>query len=71
MDYRINIERVKEYISGAHGEKTREYISVLRGTFMIECNEEKQIVECGQVYRFETDRIYTYSNISEDMYLGS
>ena len=63
MDYRINIERVKEYISGAHGEKTREYISVLRGTFMIECNEEKQIVE--------TDRIYTYSNISEDMYLES
>lgn len=64
--YRINIEPGKEYISGAHGEKTREYISVLKGTLMIECNEEKQIVECGQVYRFETDRIHTYRNISDD-----
>ena len=64
--YRINIEAGNEYVSGAHGEKTREYISVFKGQLTIECNNDIQIVECGQVYRFETDKVHTYRNETDE-----
>jgi len=64
--YRINIEAGNEYVSGSHGEKTREYISVFKGQLTIECNNDIQIVECGQVYRFETDKVHTYRNETDE-----
>lgn len=60
--YRIDIEPGGVYISGAHGEKTREYISVTEGTLTVECKGIIQSVEKNQVYRFETDQTHRYIN---------
>ena len=40
--YRIDIEPGGKYISGSHGEKTREYLSVTDGELTIECGEDIQ-----------------------------
>ena len=40
--YRIDIEPGGKYISGSHGEKTREYLSVTNGELTIECGEDIQ-----------------------------
>ena len=60
--YRIDIEPGGEYISGSHGEKTREYLSVTDGELTIECGEEIQKITKGQIYRFETDKKHNYKN---------
>lgn len=62
--YRIDIEPDGVYVSGAHGEKTREYISVTDGTLTIESGDITQTVQKGQIYRFETDRTHSYINKS-------
>ena len=54
--YRIDIEPGGEYVSGSHGEKTREYISVTDGELTIECNGEIQKISKEQIYRFETSK---------------
>ena len=60
--YRIDIEPGGKYISGSHGEKTREYLSVTDGELTIECGEEIQKITKGQIYRFETDKKHNYKN---------
>lgn len=60
--YRIEIEPGKFYISGGHGEKTREYISVLEGTVTVEAEGVSHLVTTEDVLRFETDQIHTYRN---------
>lgn len=54
--YRIDIEPGGKYISGSHGEKTREYLSVTDGELTIECGEDVQKITKGEIYRFETDK---------------
>lgn len=60
--YRIDIEPGETYVSGGHGEKTREYISVLEGEVTIETNGEVYMVTRDEVFRFETDQIHIYQN---------
>lgn len=60
--YRIDIEPGGVYVSGGHGEKTREYLSVLDGTVTVECHGEVEQVKKEQVYRFETDQTHIYRN---------
>lgn len=60
--YRIDIEAGKEYVSGGHGERTREYLTVLQGAVTVECNGIVQRVEQERVYRFETDQMHIYRN---------
>lgn len=60
--YKIEIEPGCVYVSGGHGEKTREYISVLEGQLTIECLGEKNIVKKTEVFRFETDQMHKYRN---------
>ena len=35
--YRIEVEPGGVYISGSHGEKTREYLAVMEGVLTLEC----------------------------------
>jgi len=51
-----------KYISGSHGEKTREYLSVTDGELTIECGEDVQKITKGEIYRFETDKKHNYKN---------
>lgn len=60
--YRIDIEPGGVYVSGSHGEKTREYISVIDGTLTIDCYNHLQHIKKGQVYKFETDQPHIYRN---------
>lgn len=63
--YRIDIEPGAEYVSGGHGEKTREYISVLEGEVTIRCGDESHLVGKDDVFRFETDQQHSYRNDTE------
>ncbi len=60
--YRIDIEPGGVYVSGSHGEKTREYLTVTDGVLTIECHGQIQNVAKEQVYRFETDQEHIYRN---------
>ena len=64
--YRIEIEPGAVYVSGGHGEKTREYISVLKGEVVSECNGEKHVVTPADVFRFEADQTHRYYNITKE-----
>ena len=48
--------------SGSHGEKTREYISVVSGLLMLDCHNHIQQIHKGQVYKIETDQPHMYIN---------
>ncbi len=60
--YRIEVEPGKAYISGGHGEKTREYISVLQGEITVEAEGSVHTVTTEDVLRFETDQLHVYRN---------
>ncbi len=47
--YRIDIEPGAIYISGGHGEKTREYLTVTDGVITVECHGQSQTVSKEQV----------------------
>ncbi len=60
--YIMEIEPGSVYVSGGHGEHTREYISVLDGEVTIESNGFSHNVTKGDVFRFETDQTHRYKN---------
>ncbi len=61
--YRIEVEPGGEYVSGGHGESTREYLVVTEGTMEIVGASHEQIVTEGMMYRFETDEVHKYRNV--------
>lgn len=60
--YKMDIEPGGIYMSGGHGEKTREFIIVTAGVVTIECNGKIQDVTVDQVYRFDTNQSHIYRN---------
>lgn len=60
--YRIDVEPGGVYASGSHGEKTREYISVVSGLLTLDCHNHIQQIHKGQVYKIETDQPHMYIN---------
>ena len=60
--YRIDLEPGGTYMSGSHGERTREYISGTEGILTIECHDHTQEIHKEQVYKFETDQPHIYQN---------
>lgn len=65
--YRIDIEPGGIYVSGGHGEKTREYISVLDGEVTIESQGAINIVTKKDVFRFESDQMHKYINNTKSL----
>ena len=63
--YRIDIEPGAEYISGGHGEKTREYIAVMDGELTISLKDGLHTVTRYDVFRFESDQDHKYMNITQ------
>lgn len=60
--YRIDIEAGKFYLSGGHGENTREYIAVIKGELTVETKDGKSRVRENQVFRFSTETVHRYIN---------
>ena len=60
--YRIDIEPGGTYVSGGHGEKTREYLVVTDGVMTVECNGKEHEIHLKQAFRFETDQTHIYRN---------
>lgn len=60
--YRIDIEPYGVYVSGSHGEKTREYISVREGELLMEVGNTSYRISTEEVFRFESDREHRYVN---------
>lgn len=63
--YRIDIAPSGIYVSGSHGEHTREYISVREGELLIELKDEIHRVTREDVFRFESDREHKYINTTD------
>lgn len=64
--YLISVEPGAEYASGGHGEKTREYLYVTKGTMEIECSGHVENIPTGQIFVFETEVSHVYRNIGEE-----
>ena len=60
--YRIDVEPGGEYMSGAHGENTREYLTVTDGVLTVECRGHVQRIARQEAYKFETDQMHIYRN---------
>lgn len=60
--YRIDIEPGGVYISGGHGEKTREYISILDGVLTMQLVNGTHTITKEDVFRFESDQEHRYLN---------
>lgn len=52
----------RTYVSGGHGEKTREYLVVTDGVMTVECNGKEHEIHLKQAFRFETDQTHIYRN---------
>ncbi len=63
--YRIEVEPGGSCVMESRGEKTREYISVIRGRIGIERKGNIRHVTTEDVYRIEADCIHTYRNEEE------
>lgn len=64
--YRIDIEPGGTYISGGHGERTREYICVLDGELTMELTDGLHVITKEHVLRFEADEEHKYHNQKEE-----
>lgn len=60
--YRIDIEPGGVYESGSHGERTKEYITMIKGRLTIKLEDEMYVVEKEQFFRFESDQPHVYLN---------
>lgn len=60
--YRIEVEPSGVYVSGSHGEKTREYLAVTEGELTVECHGQSYCIHKDQIFKFETDQEHIYKN---------
>lgn len=60
--YRIEVEPGGVYVSGSHGEKTREYLAVTEGKLTVECHGQSYCIHKDQIFKFETDQEHVYKN---------
>jgi transcriptional regulator with XRE-family HTH domain len=60
--YRIDIAPNGEYVSGGHGENTREYIAMIEGELTFEVNGKQYNLTKQDIFRFESINTHIYSN---------
>lgn len=65
--YRIDIEPGGIYESGSHGERTKEYITMIKGRLTIRIDDGIHVVENEQFFRFESDKSHVYMNEGEEV----
>lgn len=60
--YKVMLEPHGQYDAGRHGEKTREYLSVMEGTLELMILDGKYQLSKDDVFRFESDQDHIYRN---------
>ena len=65
--YVIEVEPRAEYVSGSHGENTKEYVLVNEGTLLLKREEESCCVKKGDAIRFDSDEEHRYINAGETL----
>lgn len=63
--YLIELEPGGSYTAGSHGERTREYLSVLEGTLEVLLEDGRYTMGREDVFRFESCQTHTYRNAGE------
>lgn len=64
--YRIDILPGGIYSSGSHGERTREYVTVMDGKLVVELKDGEHIITQADAFRFESDQPHRYLNRGRD-----
>ncbi len=64
--YRIDIEPGGVYESGSHGEKTKEYITMIKGSLSIKLGDNIYEIGDEQFFRFESDQPHVYFNTGDE-----
>ncbi|WP_455809999.1 helix-turn-helix domain-containing protein [Clostridium butyricum] len=65
--YMIEIKSGGVYTTGSHGEKTCEYINVIKGELTLEIDEKKYVIKSGDAVRFNTDKDHVYINDTNEL----
>ena len=65
--YVFEIKPGGKYLSGAHGEKTCEYLNVFSGELTLRIGDESRVLKKGDAVRFNTDRDHIYENNSDEV----
>ena len=60
--YVIEVQPGEAYVSGGHGENTKEYVLVNRGRLILEIEGESYLVNRGDALRFDSDNTHIYRN---------
>lgn len=60
--YKIDIEPGGEYVSGGHGEKTREYIAVTENEVTIQVDDVNHRITSDDFFRFNSEHTHKYIN---------
>ncbi len=55
------------YTSGAHGEGTKEYVLVNKGSLTLEIEGEEHLVKTGDALRFDSDKTHVYQNRGQEV----
>lgn len=55
------------YISGAHGENTKEYVIVNAGELLLVVEGESYLVKKGDAIRFDSDKNHEYRNNGQEL----
>ena len=64
--YRIDILPGGVYSSGSHGERTREYVTVMDGELVVELADGEHVITKADAFRFESDQPHWYRNRGEE-----
>ena len=54
------------YSSGSHGERTREYVTVMDGELVVELADGEHVITKADAFRFESDQPHWYRNRGEE-----
>lgn len=60
--YRIDVEPGGRYVSGGHGDGTKEYLVALEGEITIDTGHEIRTVGKDDLLRFNSENTHIYSN---------
>ncbi|MDD6763745.1 MAG: XRE family transcriptional regulator [Clostridiales bacterium] len=60
--YRIDVEPGGRYVSGGHGDGTKEYLVMLEGEITIDTGHEIKSVKKDDLLRFNSENTHIYSN---------
>lgn len=60
--YRIDVEPGGKYVSGGHGDGTKEYLVMLEGEITIDTGHETRTVRKDELLRFNSENTHIYSN---------